>query len=760
MPEQLTLILGAPGEAEMPLLADLGTRADVRVLGVLDPSGQCLGAAIAEIMGLPVVSHLDQLDLSGQPTMVLPSATASEAAAMARMAQDRGLPFLRPDELRASLLQPAAAPAPLRPATVRANTNGSLMGTIDHETEALQASLSDLEDALAGDAFMRKLLALCTRSVHAGGGSVMLFDETSRELYIAYAVGLSEGTVHSTRVKLGEGISGRVAHTRESMLVEGQHGPEGRHRDRPDIATAICTPLVADGQLLGVLNVSTQAGQTALDHDSLTILEGLASRLGRILNEVLQLQRQRTSRMFHLTEQRLRGLAGEHQQLPDMLAAWTSALAITAEADRVCLAVPCEDGGLLLAEGTQDEQNQSWYEPLHNPAWLEVLGSGLPMVARQESQTVGDREPVTVFYLPVGRQPAVAGLAVHFSGSRLAHAFHALAGETAFLMDRLLPDLIVQRRQSHRAEMLTRMSAAMTAVTASDATPGTQLQKVCEVARSLTGATYAVAVAELTDSVPRLAGGNAPESAGWLGECGRLLQAATDDGWRITTLETRESPLSVLTLTNPGGEAVPGLVLVGKARTYDLDGKVFTPLDAELTLPLASLLPRLMPRPKEPEVPDEESLLAEMSLLAENLDVRPNGAGGATPSVDPETALLEALNREIDRCDRYHNVFGLVVLRPDLPSVAAMDLLEAASRRLTERLRISDRVFTLPQGELVLLIPEDVRNLKQLQERVVDDLRRVTGDPELTVLAGRAAYPSVKGPAAAFLETVRGRLSG
>jgi len=760
MSDQLTLILGAPGEAEMPLLADLGTRSDVRILAVVDPSGACLGAAIAEIMGLPVLGSLDGLDLGdgNRPLMVLPAEPASEAAALARLAQDHGLEFVRPDELRARLAQPVQ-PAPPRPASVRAN--GSVMGAIDQETAALQASLSDLEDALAGDAFMKRLVELCNRAVGASGGSIMLFDDTSRELYIAYAAGLSEGTIHSTRVKLGEGISGRVAHSRTSTLVEGQHGPEGRHRDRPDIATAICTPLVADDKLLGVLNVSTHSNQAPLTQASLKIMEGLAQRLGRILNEVLGLQRQRTSRMFHLTEQQLRRLAGDHQELPAMLAAWTSALAITAEADLVCLAVPCEDGSLLLAEGTQDMKSQHWYEPMHNPAWLEVLGSGLPMVARQESPTVGDREPVTVFYLPVGRQPVKAGLAVHFSGSRLAHAFHALAGETAFLMDRLLPDLLTQRRQAHRAEMLSRMSSTMSTLTTGNGTPGSQLDKLCEVSRELTGADYAVAVAELGDDMPRLAGGNAPESAAWLGECGRLLEAASEEGWRITTLETRGAPVSVLVVANPGGEVVPGLVLVGKERTHDLDGRVFTPLDAELVLPMAGLLTRLMPPPvvKQEVLPEPEELMTGMSTLAESFDIRPAGVQSGDENHDPADSLQADLTREMDRCDRYHNVFGLLLLRPELPSVAALDLLDAAARRLAERLRISDRVYTLPCGEMALLIPEDIRNLKHLQERVTEDLRDLTGNPDLVVLTARGAYPSVKGPASTFLETLRKRLS-
>ena len=748
MTAPITYVLGAPGEAEMPLLADLGARADVRVLAVVDPTGVCLGGAIAEIMGLPVLASLADVEAPADatPTLVLPSGPPGLVADLSRQARDRAFAVVRADEVRAEIARPRPDPGNDAPAELP-------LRDIDEETAALQASLDDLEDALAGDTIMRRLVELCTSAVGASGGSIMLFDETSRELYIAYAAGLSEGTIHGTRLKLGEGIAGRVAHTREAELVEGRHGPEDRHRDRPAIATAISTPLVAGDELLGVLNVSTQTGEPPLGQTARDSMVGLAARLSRILHEVLQLQRQRTGRMFHLTEQQLRRHTTDSTDLPEMLVGWAGTLAVTTEADLVCLAVPCDDGSVLLAECDAGLSGQHWYEPLHNPAWLEVLGAGLPVVARQQSATVEGRDPLTAFYLPIGRASARAGVSLQFSGARRAHAFRALAGETAFLLDRLLPDLLSQRAQAHRAAMLARLSTLMTELTSSDATPGTQLEHLCDVVRDLTGARYSVAIAELGEELPRLAGGNAPENVAWLREVGRLLAEAEADGWRITTLETRDAPLSVLVATNPAGGGVPGLVLVGKERTHELDGRVFTPLDAELVLPLASLLGRLMPRPRE----EDDGLLVSIAPLAADIELAPAGVrtGG---TADAEERLREDLAREMDRCDRYHNVCGVIILAPDLPGSPALDLLAAAARRLSERLRASDRVYTLPAGEMVLLVPEEIRNLKALQERIVDDLKRVAGDPELHVRAARAAYPSVKGPADAFLATLHDRL--
>jgi len=265
-------------------------------------------------------------------------------------------------------------------------------------------------------------------------------------------------------------------------------------------------------------------------------------------------------------------------------------------------------------------------------------------------------------------------------------------------------------------------------------------------------------VAELLDGRVRLGGGNASEGASWLNEIPRLLDAAAADGWRITTLETGSAPLSVLVAVFDPGSSVPALVLVGKERTHSLDGNVFTPQDAEIVVPLAGLLGHLLPpKPEDPVAPApllppaDEPLAVELGTAA--FDVTRGGQKNGE-----ETLLLE-LRRELDRCDRYHNVCGLVIIKPELPEIAVYDLLEAAARRVVSSLRISDRVFTLPDGSLAVMVPENVQHLDRLQDRLVADLRELAGDPELTVMAARVAYPATKGPADALLERVRARMA-
>jgi len=679
---------------------------------------------------------------------VLPGSGGGVATSLADAARRRGLLTVRAEDLRARLF--ARKP---RTATVPAAAARPGLEEIERESASLQAAIDDLEDALAGDTILRRLLELCRRAVGASGGSIMLFDEASRELYIAYAVGLSEGTLHSTRVALGEGIAGRVARTGKAELVTGQKSTPSRRRDRPDIATAICTPLMAGERLLGVLNVSTGSGQPPLDADDRDLLVNLAVRLARILDGVQQLQRQRTSRMFDLTEQQLRRLATLHSPLPERLAAWAEALAVTAEAARVSLAIPCADGSLLVCEGAPGEPPEHWYESLHNPAWLEVLGSGAPLVAREEVPPAPDDgppvAPVTVFYLPIGRDPVRAGLSVQFATTGNAHAFHGMAGEAAFLVERLLLDQLEQHRQADRSQRLAALSEVTTELAAHDGTFGQYGERVCEAAAELVGARHVAGVGEIAVMQPRLVGGNAPQDAPWLEEIPRLLEAMGEDCWRITTLETASGPVSVLIVAADASLHLPALVLVDKQRTHDLDGRVFTPLDAELVSPLAGLLGRAL-----------GPALAEISTLPLGAEMDTARAGTRVSyDDDGEARLLEDLARELDRCDRYHNVCGLVLLRPDLPVDEARKLLQAARRRVTTGLRASDRLYCLPTGEMAVIAPEDVQHLDRLQARLVKDLAASCGEDAPAIDAARTAYPAAKGPAEALLARVRERLA-
>jgi two-component system sensor histidine kinase KdpD len=126
-------------------------------------------------------------------------------------------------------------------------------------------SVLDLDEVL--DAILANALDLL------GGvtGSVMLLEEED-ELRVVAVRGSK--LPRDARVKVGESIAGRVARSREPLLINGRVRGEDfpGYAERDDKASsAMCVPLVNRGQLLGVLNINASQ-QRAFDEYDLQVL--------------------------------------------------------------------------------------------------------------------------------------------------------------------------------------------------------------------------------------------------------------------------------------------------------------------------------------------------------------------------------------------------------------------------------------------------------------------------------------------------------
>lgn len=120
---------------------------------------------------------------------------------------------------------------------------------VDH-LEALYELGRILNSSLSLDQILPQALTRTLELLHAKTASVMLLDDKGEELSIRLAHGLSDDIVSKTRVRLGERVSGRVAASGEPVLIRGHEG------DDPD--SSLCVPLLANSQVLGVLNIRTK----------------------------------------------------------------------------------------------------------------------------------------------------------------------------------------------------------------------------------------------------------------------------------------------------------------------------------------------------------------------------------------------------------------------------------------------------------------------------------------------------------------------
>ena len=108
------------------------------------------------------------------------------------------------------------------------------------------------------------LLSLVGDDMHAHRCSLMLRSPDGESLYIAAARGLAPGIVEGTRVAMGQGVAGRVAVSREPLLVRDVSEAKSHPLLRDQYFTTgsfISFPLVYRDELVGVLNLANRAMQ-------------------------------------------------------------------------------------------------------------------------------------------------------------------------------------------------------------------------------------------------------------------------------------------------------------------------------------------------------------------------------------------------------------------------------------------------------------------------------------------------------------------
>ncbi len=108
------------------------------------------------------------------------------------------------------------------------------------------------------------LMALVGDDMHAHRCSLMLRTPDGESLYIAAARGLAPGIAEGARVAIGQGVAGRVAMTREPLLVRDVSEAKSHPLLRDQYFTTgsfISFPLVYHDELIGVVNLANRAMQ-------------------------------------------------------------------------------------------------------------------------------------------------------------------------------------------------------------------------------------------------------------------------------------------------------------------------------------------------------------------------------------------------------------------------------------------------------------------------------------------------------------------
>jgi signal transduction histidine kinase len=154
------------------------------------------------------------------------------------------------------------------------------------------SALSHISGAVSGladlDAILRLALDNVLEIISGAMGGILLFDEKTKTLSYRIQRGLSPKYAESRLIALGEGITGKVAQTGESILLEDIS--KDPRVPRPDVAKAegikgfVSIPLKAKDRVVGVMNIfSHVAGRFGADDVSL--LNSIGDYLGTTIEQ-------------------------------------------------------------------------------------------------------------------------------------------------------------------------------------------------------------------------------------------------------------------------------------------------------------------------------------------------------------------------------------------------------------------------------------------------------------------------------------------
>ena len=108
--------------------------------------------------------------------------------------------------------------------------------------------------------------------------AILLLNEQRQELYIRFSVGYPPGVAERVRVKVGHGITGRAAQTRQTVLVPDVTLEDTYIEALPNVCSELAIPLIVKNRVIGVIDIEArEKGYFTEEHKRLLTL--IASRM-------------------------------------------------------------------------------------------------------------------------------------------------------------------------------------------------------------------------------------------------------------------------------------------------------------------------------------------------------------------------------------------------------------------------------------------------------------------------------------------------
>ncbi len=157
----------------------------------------------------------------------------------------------------------------------------------------LIAMISELSLFNTREELYRNIVEMCCELLQASRGSLMLIDDSGEQLQITAAKGINLEVARSMPIRLGEGISGRVAQSGLHLLVsdiEKDCRIGTPNRPRFKTKSFICFPMKVKDRIIGVLNLADKETSNIFTDTDLKHLHILADHAAEMIARTAALE--------------------------------------------------------------------------------------------------------------------------------------------------------------------------------------------------------------------------------------------------------------------------------------------------------------------------------------------------------------------------------------------------------------------------------------------------------------------------------------
>ncbi len=740
------------GEGDLVIFGELHKRRDVEIAFVYDRYASAVGLEIAEILGVPRASTPEELG------RFLPVDVAVVGEPADRFARE--LALLGEAEIldHTQALARLAKQAPPKPKAEAAPKPPS-----ESDPYTVDDALAGFERLFDRKRLLKFLLDVAVQTTGATNGSIMLYSPEARELYIAYATGLSERVVKNTRQKLGDGIAGGVARDRKGKLIrETAVGALYEStRDRVNIASACSVPLVepenGDERLLGVLNVSSTKSGRELTMDDLHMLERLSRRMARVLAESLKFQEAQLRSGELNLRQSVGELAERQGTTAEKFGLLASLVADLTGAESVEVFVSAPSGEWLVLGGSNRR--------IAREPELIRLGRGALARAFLDKRAVVLTETVdpqssevasSFVFVPLVTKEVIGVLTMEFADRVRLDDFLAVKESVALELARFVASERRERRLKSELKSLAKVSEAAPALIACRSLQDL-VDVVVRVAADALSCERASIRVRLKPSDPWTLGrydaaGRPDDSSLQEDEEAFAKLDRTRASFQTALIDfdqTSQLPHSVLGFPILiAKEFAGGIIAYDKRPSTAVEDTSFSSHDESV---LQQIIAMALPAMTALSVSDARARPSYDEMLAGNVQ-----------------RLARITDAEMSRADRYHHPFSLLLIR--VPALAelfeqnesrALSLADEIRQGFQTRTRGSDYGCWVKRDTYAMITLEGTRRLKFLLVRLVAYLLKdlATAGIEKTpadVWVGAASYPgSARAADALFQEAER-----